>query len=107
MKPNEKLNPIVTELFLRASKLIISLVFVMKITNKRDLQQIALNHSSNIGFKDFMKLYKGYIKETYSFSLVNGTTLSSNNPSLRLGRAYYKISNSEKIKPINKTIGKN
>ena len=54
-----------------------------------------------------MKLYKGYIKETYSFSLVNGTTLSSDNPSLRLGRAYYKISNSGKIKPINKTIGKN
>ena len=27
----------------------------MKIPNKRELQQIALNHSSNIGFKDFMK----------------------------------------------------
>ena len=38
MKANKKLNPIVTELFLRARKLNISLVFVMKITNKRDLQ---------------------------------------------------------------------
>ena len=38
---------------------------------------------------------------------MNGTTLSSDNPSLRLGRAYYKISISEKIKRINKTIGKN
>ena len=38
MKANKKLNPIVTELFLRARKLNISLVFVMKITNKRDPQ---------------------------------------------------------------------
>ena len=32
--------------------------FVMKIQNKRELQQIALNHSSDIDFKDFMKIYK-------------------------------------------------
>ena len=31
---------------------------IMKIPNKRDLQQIALNHSSDIDFKDFMKIYK-------------------------------------------------
>ena len=49
--------------------------FIMKITNKRDLQQIALNHSSDIDFKDFMKIYK-YTKGPYSF-LVNDTTLPS------------------------------
>ena len=51
----------------------------MKIPNKRELQQIASNHSSDIDFKDFMKLYKEYNKEPYSF-LVNDTTLSSDNP---------------------------
>ena len=51
----------------------------MKIPNKRELQQIASNHSSGIDCKDFMKLYKGYTIEQYSF-LVNDTTLSSDNP---------------------------
>ena len=40
--------------------------FIMKIPNKKELQQIASNHSSDIGFKDFMKLYKEYPKEPYS-----------------------------------------
>ena len=51
----------------------------MKIPNKRELQQIASNHSSDIDFKDFMKLYKDYTKEPYPF-LVNDTTLSWDNP---------------------------
>ena len=50
----------------------------MQIPNKRDLQQIASNQLSDIDFKDFMKLYKDYTKEPYSF-LVNDTTLSSDN----------------------------
>ena len=29
----------------------------MKITNKRELQQITINHSSDIEFKDFIKIY--------------------------------------------------
>ena len=56
--------------------------FIMKIPNKRELQQIASGHSYDINFKDFMKLYKDYTKESFSF-LVNDTTLSSDNP-LRL-----------------------
>ena len=51
----------------------------MNISNKRELQQIALNHSSDIGFKDFMKLYKKCTAEPYSF-LANDTTLPSHNP---------------------------
>ena len=51
----------------------------MKIPSKRELQQIALNHSSEIDFKQFMKLCKDYTEELYSF-LVNNTTLSSDNP---------------------------
>ena len=48
--------------------------FIMKIPNKGEYQQIASNHSSDIEFKDFMKLYKDYTKEPFSF-LVNDTTL--------------------------------
>ena len=48
----------------------------MKIPNKRELQQIALNHSSDIDFKDFMKIYKKCTAGPYSF-LVIDTTLPS------------------------------
>ena len=96
---NKKLNPVVTELFIRGRKLNISIVFItesyfkepkdvrlnsthffiMKVLNKRELQQIALNHSSDIDFKDFMKIYKECTNEAYSL-LVNDTTLQSDNP---------------------------
>ena len=52
---------------------------MMKFPNRRELQQIASNHLSDIDFKDFMELYKDYTKETYWF-LVNDATLSSDNP---------------------------
>ena len=39
----------------------------MKIPNKRELQQAASNHSSDIDFNDFMKLCKDYTEEPYSF----------------------------------------
>ena len=38
---------------------------MMKFPNRRELQQIASNHLSDIDFKDFMELYKDYTKETY------------------------------------------
>ena len=52
----------------------------MKIPNKIEPQQIAVNHSSDIYFKDFIKIYKKYTAEPYSF-LVNDTTLPSDTPS--------------------------
>ena len=108
MESNEKLNPIVTELFLRGRKLNISSVFIwqfyfkvpktlrlnatyyfiMKIFNKKELQQIASNHSSDIDFQDFIKLYQDYTKEPYSFLLNNTTFLSDN--SLPFRKTYYK-----------------
>ena len=51
----------------------------MKFPNKRELQQIALNHSSDIDFKDFMNIYKKCTAEPYSV-LVNDTNLPSGNP---------------------------
>ena len=50
----------------------------MKIPNKRELQQIALNHSLDISSKDFIKIHKKCTAEPYSF-LVNDATLASNN----------------------------
>ena len=99
MESKKILSSVVTELFLRGRKLNILLVFIsdsyfkvpktirpnathyciIKIPNKREPLQIASNHSSDIGFKDFMKLYKDYTKEPCSF-LVNDTNLSSDNP---------------------------
>ena len=51
----------------------------MKIPNNREFQEIALNHSSDINFKYFFKIYKKCTDETYPF-LVNDTTLASDNP---------------------------
>ena len=96
---NKRLNSIVTDLFIRGRKPNISIVFtvqsyfklpkdvklssthffIMKIPNKRELQQIALNHSSGIDSKDFMKIYKKCNAEPYSL-LVIATTLPSDNP---------------------------
>ena len=96
---NTKLNSIVTELFIRGRKLNISLVFitqsyfkipkdvrlntthffVAKISNKREIQQIAINNSSDISTKDFINIYRERTAESYFF-LVNDTTLASDNP---------------------------
>ena len=53
--------------------------FIAKIPNKRELQQVAKHHSSNINNKDFANIYRKYAAEPYSF-LVDDTTLPSNNP---------------------------
>ena len=41
--------------------------FIMEILNKKELRQTASNHSCDIDYKDFMRLYKDYTKEKYSF----------------------------------------
>ena len=84
---NKKLNSIVTGLFIRGRKLNISLVFItqsyfrvpkdvrlnsahffiMEIPNKREPQQIALDHSSDIGFKGFIKIYKSVLQNNILF----------------------------------------
>ena len=106
---NKKLNSIVTELFIRGRKLNIYLVFItqryfkvpkdvrlktthffiMKIPNRRELQQISVNHSSDINTKDFINIYKKCTDKPYSF-LVSDTTLSSDDP-LRFRKNLYNI----------------
>ena len=51
---------------------------IMKIPNKTELQQIVINHSSDINFKDFMILYKTCTAEPYCF-LVKDTNLQAEN----------------------------
>ena len=105
---SKRLNSIVTELFIWGRKLNISLVFIRqsyfkvpkdvrlntthffiaKIPNKRELQQIAINHSSDINTKDFANIYRKCTAEPYSF-LVNDTTLASDNP-LRFRKLFLK-----------------
>ena len=85
---NKKLNPVVSELFNRGRKLNIFILFtiesyfsvsknirlntthyfIMKIPNKRELQQIAFNHSSDIDFKDIMDFLKKCTEKPYFFS---------------------------------------
>ena len=108
---SKKLNSVVTKLFIRGRKLNISLVFITqsylkvpkdvrlnsthffitKIPNKRELQQIVINHSSDISTKDFTNIYRKCTVEPYSF-LVNDTTLSSDNP-LRFRKNLFSIYN--------------
>ena len=84
---NKKFQSIIKELFISCRKQNISLVFItqsyfsvpkdvrlnsthyliMKINNRRELQNIATNHSADIDYKDFMKIYRECIKEPYSF----------------------------------------
>ena len=96
---NGKFQTIIKELFIRCRKINISLVFstqfcfsvpkdvrlnsthyfIMKINNKRELQNIAINHSADIDYKDFIKIYRECTKEPYKFLTID-TTLPSTNP---------------------------
>ena len=51
----------------------------MMIHNKRELQQIAINHSADIDYKIFLNIYKKFTKESYC-SLTPSTTLPANDP---------------------------
>ena len=96
---NKKFQAIINKLFIRCRKINISLVFItqsyfyvpkdvrlnsahyfiMKINNKSELQNIAINHSADIDYKDFMKVYRKCTKEPYNFLTID-TTLPSSNP---------------------------
>ena len=104
---NKKLNSIVTELFIRGRKLNIYFItqsyfkvpkylrlntthfFIAKIPNERALQQIAINHSSDIRTEVFINIYRKYTGKPYSF-LVIDTTLVTENP-LRFRKILFKI----------------
>ena len=51
----------------------------MKINNRKELQNIASNHSVDIDYKDFVRIYRECTKKPYSFLTVD-TTLPANDP---------------------------
>ena len=53
--------------------------FIMKINNKRESQDIAINHFADTDHKDFMNSYRECTKEPYTFLTID-TTLPSSNP---------------------------
>ena len=52
---------------------------IMKINNKRELQNITINYSADIDCKDFIKMYRECTKEPYNFLTID-TTLPSSKP---------------------------
>ena len=93
---NKKFQAIIKELFIRCRKLNISFVFItqsycetpkdaglnsthyliMKIYNRRELQNIAIDYSADIDYKDFLKIYRNCTKEPYSFFTIDTTLLT-------------------------------
>ena len=94
---NKKFQAIIKELFSRCRKLNISLVFItqsyfsvpkdvrlnsthyliMKISNKRELENIARSHSADIDYKDFVKIYRECRKDPYSVLTIDTTLRAS------------------------------
>ena len=100
---NKRFEAITKELFTRCRKLNISLVFIpqpyfsvpkearsnsthyliMKINNGKDLEQIAIDHSADIDYKVFLKIYRNCTKEPYSFF-----TFDVHNPTMKFGNNF-------------------
>ena len=96
---NKQFQAIIKELFIRCRKMNISLVFItqsyfslpkdlilnsthyliMKINNRKELQNIAINHSADIDFDDFVRIYREYTRKPYSFLTID-TTLPASDP---------------------------
>ena len=90
---DKKAQQVLKELFIRCRKLNISLCvlrqsyfsvpkdarlncthyIIFKLKNKRKLQNIAINHSADIDYKDFVKIYRDCIKETFNFLTIDTT----------------------------------
>ena len=88
---NKKFQAIIKELFIRCRKLNISLVFntqyyfsvpkdvrlnstpylIMTISNKRELQNIAINHFADIDYNDFVRIYRECTRKPYSFLTID------------------------------------
>ena len=94
---NKQFQAIIKELFIRCRKLYISLVFItqfyfsvpndvrlntthyfiMKINNKRELENIAINHSADIDYQDFKNIYRECTKEPYNVLTIDTTLPAS------------------------------
>ena len=69
---NKKFQSIIKKLFIRCRKLNISThSLIMKINNKTELQNIAINHSADIDYQDFIKIYRECTKEPYNYLTIS------------------------------------
>ena len=104
---NKRFQSIIKELFIRCRNLNISLVFItqsyfsvpkdvrlnsahylmMKINNKMELQNIAINHSADVDYKDFIKIYRECTREPYNFLTID-TALPASDP-LRFRKKFF------------------
>ena len=89
--PDKKVQQVLKELFIRCRKLNISLCFltqsyfsvpkgvrlnrtyyiIFKLNNNKELQNITINHSADIDYKDFVNIYRDCTKEPYSFLTID------------------------------------
>ena len=125
---NKQFQAIVKELFIRCRKLNISLAFItqsyflvpkdvrlnsthfliIKITNKRELQNIATNRSADIDYNDFVNIYRECTRKPYSFLTIDTTLPASN--SLRFRKNLlpsYKMTVIDQIKILDDKIKSN
>ena len=88
---NKNFKRIIKELFYRARKINVSIVFItqsyfralknarlnstryilIKIGNKKELKSIAEEKSGNLDYKDFLKMYNYCTREPYSFMTID------------------------------------
>ena len=96
---NKKFPAIIKELFIRCRKLNVLLVFIiqtyfsvpkdvrlnstyyltMKNNNKKELQNIAINHCTGVDYDDFVRIYRECTSRQHSFLTID-TTLPANDP---------------------------
>ena len=96
---NKKFPAIIKELFIRCRKLNVLLVFIiqtyfsvpknvrlnstyyltMKNNNKKEFQNIAINHCAGVDYDDFVRIYRKCTSRQYSFLTID-TTLPANDP---------------------------
>ena len=95
---DKKAQQVLKDLFIRCRNLNISLCFlnqsyfnvskdvilncthyiIFKLNNKRELQNIAINHSADIDYKDFIKIYRKCIEKPYNFLTIDTTQPADN-----------------------------
>ena len=123
---NKKFQLIVKELLIGCRKLNISLAFItqsyfsapkdvrlnityyviVKINNKGELQNIAINNSADIDYKDFVKIYRECTKESYCFLTID-TTLPGSDSVRKIYFFLIKMTAVDQIKILNRKIKQN
>ena len=76
----------------------------MKIHNKRELQSIVTDHSADIDYEDFMKIYRKCTSEPYSFLTINTTLPAS---SSLIFYSFIKITLTDELKILDDKIKAN